>query len=190
MADADREKWDARYRDGAYESRTHPNAWLAECLDRVPVGSALDVACGAGRNALFLAAAGFTVDAIDISSVALARARQTAAARGLAVNWIEHDLDQPLPLTMKYDLITVLRYVNLPLLTALTGRLADGGCLVVEEHLTTTEAVAGPRNPAFRVDAGELAKVAHGLEILHLEEGIVSDPDGARVAVARLLARH
>src|SRR5262245_50965550 len=93
MSAAERDRWDARYRDGAYESRTHATALLAAWLPRLPRGAALDVACGAGRNALYLAAQGFAVTALDISAVALERGRREAGARGLTVEWRCADLD-------------------------------------------------------------------------------------------------
>ena len=81
MSGADRERWDERYRLGAYVEREHPSAWLVSCLSRAPSGRALDVACGAGRNALYLAERGYAVTGIDVSPVALARAAESAAAR-------------------------------------------------------------------------------------------------------------
>ncbi len=92
MSEADRDKWDTRYRQGSYQARTHPTELLAEWLPQLPRGRALDVACGAGRNALYLAEAGYEVEAIDISRVALERLRETARARGLDVTCIETDL--------------------------------------------------------------------------------------------------
>ena len=79
MSNTDREKWNERYTSGAYAARTHPTQLLADWIDQLPRGRALDVACGAGRNALYLAEHGYAVDAVDISSVALDRARAAAA---------------------------------------------------------------------------------------------------------------
>ena len=80
MSDADRERWNARYESGEYAARTHPSALLAAWTGRLPRGRALDVACGRGRNAIHLAANGYAVDAMDISGVALAKARETPRA--------------------------------------------------------------------------------------------------------------
>jgi tellurite methyltransferase len=66
MSKLDRDKWNQRYAEDSYR-KTNPVTLLEDWLPKLPVGRALDVACGAGRNALFLARAGFTVDAIDIS---------------------------------------------------------------------------------------------------------------------------
>ena len=120
MSDSDREKWDERYREGAYTDRTYPTAllsdWLPQLSRGIPPGRALDVACGAGRNALFLAGAGFEVTAIDISEEALARARQSARERGLKINWICADLESGeagvLP-DGPFDLVVMVRYVNM-----------------------------------------------------------------------------
>lgn len=190
MSEADREKWDRRYRDGAYPDRLHPSALLEKWIDQVPVGRALDVACGAGRNALYLASRGFSVDAVDISGAALARARDTARQSGVDVNWLEHDLDLPLALHGRYQLVLNIRYVNLQLVRALTAKLAPGGYLICEQHLVSGADVIGPENPAYRVKNGELLTTAGGLEVIHHEEGLVRDPDGRTAALARLVARR
>lgn len=190
MTDADRAKWDERYREGAYADRPHPSDLLRDWIDRAPSGRALDVACGAGRNALFLAANGFAVDAVDISPEGLARGRRSAAERGLAVHWIEHDLDLPLALPDDYALILVVRFLDLPLIRRLARRLAPGGLLVCEEHLRSEVEVIGPGNPAFRVAPGELREAASGLEVLQYDEGLFDDPDGRRAALARLVAKR
>lgn len=190
MSGADREKWNQRYREGAYEERTHPSAFLESWIERIPPGRALDVACGAGRNALYLAARSFEVDAVDISGQALERARDVAHRSGLSVNWLEHDLDEPLLLDSSYQLILIIRYVNLPLIRRLTANLAPGGYLVCEQHLVTEADVIGPTSPAYRVRSGDLLAVADRLRIHHLEEVVVPDPDGRTAALARLVAQR
>ena len=75
MSTADRNKWDQRYREGAYASRDYPSEFLKQQLLHLKPGKALDLACGAGRNSIFLAQNGFFVDAVDVSSVGLERAR-------------------------------------------------------------------------------------------------------------------
>jgi SAM-dependent methyltransferase len=189
---AERDKWDARYRDGAYENRTHPTALLREWLPRLARGRALDVACGAGRNALFLAANGFAVTALDISSVALERGRRAAAERGLDIEWLCADLDEDPAAALPaggFDLIVWVRYVHRSLLPCLVERLNEGGTLLCEQHLTTTAAVAGPTSSGFRLAPGELARSAPTLSILHSYEGAVVDPDGRAVALAQLVGR-
>jgi len=191
VSTAERDKWDERYRDGAYEHRTHPTALLVEWLPRLRSGAALDVACGAGRNALFLAAQGFAVDALDISPVGLERGRHAAAERGLGVRWLCTDLDEPgdaaVP-TATYDLIVWVRYIHRGLMPHLILRLRPGGTLLCEQHLATDRDVAGPTNPAFRLEPGELLRSATGLHVLHQYEGEKTDPDGRPVILAQLVA--
>ena len=189
MSAVDRRKWDARYRNGAYEARPHPSAFLEECAALLPWrGRALDLACGTGRNALFLAERGLVVDAVDISAVALARGRERAG--DLPIHWLEADLDDGFDSTETYDVIVNIRFVNLRLLHSLVTKLRPGGVLLVEQHLQSSQAVAGPRNPAFRVAAGTLRTLAKSLVVERMEEGLFEDPDGAAAALARLAARR
>ena len=190
MSAAERDKWDARYRDGAYRERTHPTALLADWLPRCPRGRALDVACGAGRNALFLAANGFAVTALDISGVALERGQHAAAGRGLDVEWLQADLDDDPRRTLPagpFDLIVWVRYVQRALLPHVVARLRAGGLLVCEQHIAADATVAGPTNRSFRLAPGELERSANSLELLHSYEGLVVDPDGRTVALAQLV---
>ncbi len=190
MSRADREKWNKRYEDGAYSGRTGPSSLPENWIHRIPPGRALDVACGAGRNALWLAGQGFNVDAIDISAAALARVGEAAATRGLAIRLLEHDLDRPLELEANYQLILMFRYVNSPLLRQLTEYLVPGGWLICEEHMVSDADVIGPQNPAYRVAPGALSAAVAGLDIVFVEEGVVAEPDGRLASLSRLVARR
>ena len=190
MSSADRDKWNKRYREGAYAGRVQPSALLTDWVDKVPVGRAIDVACGAGRNALYLAERGFDVDAVDISGEAIHRARDAGRRLGVSVNWLEQDLDELPDLGSGYQLILVIRYVNLPLLRQLAASLAPGGFLICEQHLVSEEEVIGPANPAYRVKPGDLRSIASRLQIHYLEEALVRDPDGQMAALARLVAQR
>ena len=188
MSAEDRRKWDARYREGAYETRSHPSAFLEQSAERLPRrGRALDLACGAGRNAIFLARRGLEVDAVDISSVALKRARRNAG--NLTINWLEADLEDGFAPTCGYDVIVNIRYVQLELVRTLVPALRPGGVLVVEQHLLSDEVVTGPKNPAFRVAPGTLSRIATDLDVERQEEGVFVEPDGTTAALARLLAQ-
>lgn len=192
MSKADLRKWDERYREGSYAERRHPTALLARYLRELRRGSALDVACGAGRNALALAKAGFDVDAVDISTVALERLRNDARTEGLSVRTFEADLEYGLPELLElrdcYDLILMVRYVNQPVIPALIDRLAEGGVLFCEQHLRTDQDVIGPRNPAYRLEPQTLLDAAHGLRVQHYFEGLIDDPDGRRAALVQIVA--
>ena len=165
MAQTDRQRWDARYREGAYGQRLWPSAYLEQCMPRLtPAQSgarALDVACGRGRNSLYLAQQGFAVEAVDVSSVAIAHGATRALQAGLAINWRCQDLQGGAASWHPqgtFGLIIMFRYVASPLLPILVEHLAPGGHLLVEEHMQWAEAetLSGPSNPAFRVTSTEL----------------------------------
>ena len=188
MSDADRERWNARYEAGEYAARTHPSALLAAWIDRLPRGRALDVACGRGRNAIHLAANGYAVDAMDISDVALARARERADAAGVAVNWIEADLERPDIARDAYDVVVIARFLNRPLIPRLIDALRPGGHIVYDHHYIAPVEVGGPKSRRFRARPNELLERFRTLRVLFYEEGIVAEPDGGRMALARLVA--
>jgi len=184
----DRDKWNQRYAEDS-DRKTNPVTLVSDWLPKIPVGRALDVACGAGRNAILLAQNGFEVDAVDISREGLKRARQTAEERGLSINWIEHDLDESYPFESNYDLIIVMWYVDLGLITRLGKYLAPGAYLVCQEHLVTEQEAIGPTGTNFRVAPGTLREAVSGLDILFYEESLETIPEGGQVASARLVAR-
>lgn len=188
VTESDREKWDRRYAEGVYRARTWPSPFLVERLAELPRGRALDLACGAGRNALRLAEAGYEVEAVDVSGVAIERARATARERGLAVDWRVADLDDFEPPPGRFALITVIRYTNRAMMERLPGGLADGGMLLVEHHLRTAAPVGGPANRAFRLAPNELIDLFQGrLRVLFYDERIAPDQDGQRMALVRFL---
>jgi tellurite methyltransferase len=203
VSQADQDKWNLRYREGAYASRTHPSAFMQEWLPQLRIESAqpraLDVASGAGRNAIYLAQLGWHVDALDISQVALDRIAATPPAIGdekrLPITCTQADLENSsqlpsaLRLSERYDLAVVIRYTNLPLIEQIESALKGGGYLIVELHLQTDADVVGPRNPRFRVAAGALRAAAQRLVIEEYREGRVEEIDGRLAALAQLIAR-
>lgn len=198
MSHIDREKWNRKYREGAYADRLNPSAFLVECLPSLTTDSeprrGVDIACGLGRNALYLARLGWEVDAIDVSEVALDKLAEAATQESIAIKCVAADLGAD-PAAVEraagdpYDLALVIRYANLSLIRLLPGAIRPGGYVMVEKHLVTEADVVGPRDPRFRARPGELEQAATGFEILEYREGVVEDPDGRRVALAQLLGR-
>jgi len=195
MSAEDRAKWEQRYREGAYVSRAEPSVWLRQQALQPRAGArALDVACGLGRNARYLASIGYQVDAVDISQEALQRAQRLEAEHAPPIRWLQQDLDQGLPSALgnNYDLIIMMRYLHLSLLAPLAGRLRTGGLLICEVHLQVDPVleVGGPRHAEFRAQAGTLRAAAEAadLHVLYYHEGLLTDPDGTRVALAQLQA--
>lgn len=189
MTREERDAWNERYANGTYTARSEPTPFLVEWLPRIPVGRALDVATGTGRNALHLAEAGFDVDAVDISEVAVQRGRDEAERRGLDIAWTVGDLDEdPLP-PDAYDVITVIRYRSPSLWPRLRAALAPGGWVIVDHHLRTHLDAAGPRNPAFRLEPGELLDAFADLRVVHYTETIEpGDIQAGEFVIARIVA--
>ena len=188
MSKQDRDKWNQRYAEGSYH-KNNPVTLVEEWLPGLPVGRALDVACGAGRNAILLAQAGYQVDAIDISREGLNLARQNAENLGLSINWIEQDLDQAYRFDTDYDLIIVMWYVNLGLISRLCDCLVPGGYLICQEHLVTDREVIGPTSLKYRVAAGELREAVSGVDVLLYEESIETNTEGGQLASARMVVK-
>lgn len=189
MSDHEKEKWDRRYAAGEYTPRPQPAPLLEDWIDRIPRGRALDVACGAGRNALRLAEAGFDVEAIDISATALEMAAAEAARRGLDIVWRQADLDHLDLGDDSYDLITVIRYRNRALWPRLIAALAPDGWLLAEHHMKSTLPVAGPPSAEFRLDPQELLAESASLRILFYSETLeAADKSEGTYAIQRLVA--
>jgi SAM-dependent methyltransferase len=166
-----------------------PSPWLLRCADLLPdAGRALDVACGRGRHALLLAAAGFEVTALDRDPELLRAVAEAAARRGLAVTTTEMDLEvETADLgEAAFDVVVVFRYLHRPLFPALKRALAPGGLLVYETFTREQAEHGHPKNPAFLLEAGELPRLVAPLDVLRYHEG---ERDGAFVAgsVARKL---
>ena len=196
MSQADRSRWNKRYGEGAYQERTKASAIVQDWVSKPLKNSlALDLASGSGRNALYLSQLGYVVSAVDISNVALDRARRNTKNHKNKIEWFEHDLESGLPPALEnieFDLIIVIRYVDLNLIDELTKHLRPGGKLLIEEHLqwTYSDNIVGPRNSSYRVASGDLRKSASNLEIVKYFEGLITVPDGSLAAVARLLGRR
>jgi SAM-dependent methyltransferase len=166
-----------------------PSEWLLRQGRQLPPGGrALDAACGAGRHALVLAGAGYTVTAIDRDEDAIARLRATASRLGLPVEAQARDLEgDTVDLGDEaFDLIVGFRYLHRPLFPALVRALRPGGLLVYETFTRAhAEACRKPSNPAFLLEPGELARLVAPLEIVDAREGAVDGDHVASVAARK-----
>jgi SAM-dependent methyltransferase len=161
VSTADRERWDARFAAGEAGEPAPPAALGGrETLVLPASGRALDVACGRGAVAVWLAGQGLAVDAVDVSPVGLAAGR--ARPGGDAVRWIEADLDDGLPVAGPYEVVVAQRFRAPALYGALVDVLAPGGLLVVT-------VLAGGDGP-YRAAPGELLAAFGHLEVVHHEE--------------------
>lgn len=196
----DRERWNEKYNDPDFELPDGPMPELERRVETLPDGRALDVATGTGRNAVFLAAHGYDVDAVDVSDAALARARRRADDRGVdGVDWIRADLAEFDLEPGAYDVIAISFFAALEHLPDVKEALAPGGVLVYEHHLRSSEPVdVGPSSDHYRYRSNDLLRACLDLTVLHYEErrrpigsgdGDDDDDDGI-AAVATLVARN
>jgi SAM-dependent methyltransferase len=196
-------EWDARYneRDGARWSG-RPNGRLVAEVTGLSPGRALDVGCGEGADAIWLARSGWTVTAIDISDVALIRARQAAELAGAVVEWVRGDaLQTPFP-AGSFDLVS-MQYPALPKAAgeAAVRKLLDtvrpGGLLLAVYHDLDDEHRAQMKShgvdPADYVDADDLGRLLGGqftIELHAVQPRIDPPPDTPHIADVVLRARR
>jgi len=175
----DSAEWDARYAAADLIWSATPNRWVAAELAELLPGRALDLACGEGRNALWLAARGWRVGAVDFSKVALAKGRQAAQSAGVErIEWVEADLLGYQPEPRGYDAV-IIAYLQVPaderrlVLAQAAAALAAGGVLLVVAHDSTnlTDGVGGPQDPAVLYTAADVRAdlAASGLTIERAE---------------------
>jgi SAM-dependent methyltransferase len=108
-----REDWNERYAQKELVWTAEPNRRFAAEVDGLEPGRALDLACGEGRNAVWLAERGWRVTGVDFSDVALAKAAELAASRGVEAEWVVADVLDYRPEPRAFDLVAVL-YLQLP----------------------------------------------------------------------------
>ena len=170
----------------------HLVAWLERLRDTAPLGPVADLACGRGRHALAAAAAGLRVLAIDRDAAALAALAAASRERGLGVQALRADLETPHGIPVRprsCGAILVFRFLFRPLAAAIAEALAPGGLLLYETFTIDQRSLPqGPRNPAFLLEHGELARLFPTLEVLDGWEGIREGPEPE--AVASLCARR
>ncbi len=159
-----------------------PASWLIDHSHLLPgSGEALDLACGRGRHALWLAAAGLSVTAIDRDGELLHLLRRAASLRDLTVATRAQDIetDDVSLGTSVFDVIVVVHYLHRPLFPALLDALRPGGLLIYETFTRAQAALGRPTNPAFLLDPGELSRLVQPLDMLDAREGFF---DGRHVA--------
>jgi SAM-dependent methyltransferase len=180
-----REDWDRRYAGVENLWSAKPNRFLVAEVEGLTPGRALDLACGEGQNAIWLAGLGWRVDAIDYSPVAIAKARARAERDGVDVTFAEADLVDYVPQPGAYDLVLLL-YLHLSadehrlVLARAATALAPGGTLVLVGHdlLNATEGVGGPSDSSLLYTPDDIAGELPQLEIEKAER-VFRDVAGA-----------
>lgn len=201
-------EWDAKHNLAANEAAAEaPAGILTELWPLLPTGAALDLACGRGRNALFLAEHGRHVTAVDWSGAALGILEERAKALKISVRRIQQ-MDEPKSPTRpgidllqadlasvalpanRYSLIICVRYLQRSLFPQICRALRAGGMLLFETYTKAQlDFSGGPRDPAHLLNNGELKRAFPELEVvfyreLRAEQGIAS------LAARKPLQRH
>jgi tellurite methyltransferase len=181
-------RWDVRYPTEDPELWKRPSRFLVDRIPAIPVGRALDVACGPARNAVFLARRGFVVDGVDNSRAGLTMARRFITEMGTSVNLIFADLDRYAIRPSTYDLVINLFYLNRAIIPDLIRGLKDGGYLIFESFTIDTFRFMPGKERRHYLEPNELLDLVRGMRVLHFSEGTIIEAGMAR-ATARLLAR-
>jgi tellurite methyltransferase len=194
--------WDAKHRLAVEALPSEPASIVRELLPLLPAGPALDIACGTGRHALFLAARGQHVTAVDFSNVALDSLE--ARARGLnapvrrverleragpplhgGLELIQADVERINLPENHYDLILCIQYLHRSLFPQMARALRPDGVLLIETFTRAQlEFSGGPRDPAYLLEIGELREAFPELCVLFYREL------RAGQGIASLLARR
>jgi SAM-dependent methyltransferase len=195
-AGVEREDWNRKHGEAGPLFGVEPNRFLVAEAAELPLGRALDLACGAGRNAVWLAERGWTVTGADFSNVALANARWLADERGVDVEWVQADLRRWEPPAREFDLVAVL-YFQVPAeeRALVHGRAAEavapGGTLLVVGHdlQNLNGGYGGPKDPRVLFTPEDVAGELPGLEVEKAERVLrpVETEDGEVQAIDALV---
>jgi len=181
MSSDDQTRWDRQHSSTA--GADQPSSYLRQILEsdawHIPRGIALDVAAGTGRNAIFLAEMGFTVAGIDISTVAIEKARRRADEKSLEISWLQADLEHIELSTDAYDLIVNFNYLQRSLFPQIRRALRPRGHVIFETYLIDQQAMGHPKNPAYLLDHNELLDHFRSFRVLCYREGKYTDGGGA-----------
>jgi len=197
-----REFWDQRFAAPEYIFGTEPNAFLSAQIERFKRGDhVLDVACGEGRNSVWLASLGCDVTGIDISPLALAKARRLADSQGLKIEYKEADIRDWQWQPARFDAVVCV-FIQFAepsqrtrLFEGIASTLTPGGLLVLQGYTPKQlEYKTGGPPQADRMYTEALLRQAFGnLDILHLREHEETLAEGTkhvgRSALIDLVAR-
>ena len=196
METSERAMWDRRYSGAELVWKADPNRFVVAELRDVRPGRALDVACGEGRNAVWLAEQGWKVTAVDFSSVAIEKGRALAQIRHVAVRWLVEDLAEWQVKPASFDLVLVayvhvVRAERAVLHRAMADAVAPGGTMLVVAHDATnlTEGVGGPQDPErlFRPEDVVADVAGSGLDVVRAGTVTRDVPGAERPAIDALV---
>jgi SAM-dependent methyltransferase len=197
-APIDSSTWDRRYADSRLLWSTEPNRFLVSEVSELEPGHALDVACGEGRNAVWLATLRWRVIGVDFSSVGLEKARVLARSRGVEVEWIAADLKDYKPEPEAFSLVIAF-YLQVAatdrrkILRSVADAIGPGGTFLLVAHDRTNieRGYGGPQDPSVlyapQDDVEDLAPAGLTIERAETVKRPVQTADGERVALDALV---
>lgn len=175
-------KWQARYRN-AQPGHREPDPLIVRVADQLPAGHALDLACGAGRHALYLAARGWRVTAVDGAPAAL----DLFDAPGIDKLCLDLETDlETGPLALTADLAVCVLYLDRPLLFRLAHHSPAVAAVAIVLPMPDDDPAVAPMNPAYLIEPDELHQAFRHWHVLHT--GVRKQPGSRRVT--ELLARR
>ncbi|HET9123530.1 MAG TPA: class I SAM-dependent methyltransferase [Solirubrobacteraceae bacterium] len=199
--EADSAAWDRRYQTSELVWTAEPNRFLVAETAALPPGRALDLACGEGRNAVWLAERGWDVTGVDFSAVGIQKARALAERRGVQGHWVVGDLRSDELRGEAFDLVIIF-YLHVPaaerlqIMRRAARAVAVGGIflLVGHDRSNLEEGCGGPQNPEVLYGAADITEdiAGSGLEIERAErvQRPVSTDEGERTAWDVLVRAH
>jgi 2-polyprenyl-3-methyl-5-hydroxy-6-metoxy-1,4-benzoquinol methylase len=185
MNESDRRRWDRKYAEKEPHADITADPFLLSSLPGIVPGRALDVACGFGDNAIRLAQEGFEVTGLDISEVALERARRRAAEQGVTVRFVCADVDDFEIGDQTYDLITGFYFLHRPAFSRIKKGVKPGGMVVYKTYTADEVRYRPVLNRNYLLEPGELKSVFEDFQLLLYDER-----DNGEECSVRMIARR
>jgi tellurite methyltransferase len=178
--------WNQHFADRDYTDPA-PDPLLIQAADMLLPGRALDLACGAGRHALYLARLGWHVTAVDFSAAAIGRLRAQGAGLEIDARLSDLERDEFAIAANAYELICDFLYLQRNLFPQIREGIHPGGVFVGAIPLFEEGCLATPRNPDFLLQPGELRSLFDGWKVLFYSEA--GGGEGSR-RLAQIIARR
>jgi SAM-dependent methyltransferase len=179
-AASDREQWQMRYRLERFPHGIDPLPFLKQNAHLLPKGRALDVAMGAGRNAVYLAQNGWQVLGIDYSLEGVRQARWLAHRFKVRLDALVADLEHFHLPTDYFDLVVQTYYLQRELLPQIAATVRTGGAVLIETYTQKQREYQPERDPAHLLEPGELLQALFDFRIAHHFEGVIVQNDRPR----------
>jgi SAM-dependent methyltransferase len=185
-SEEDRRQWNALFNTKTYVFGKEPARFLSDHIQLLPVGHALDIAMAEGRNSVYLAKKGFSVDGVDYSEVAIRKAKLLARENKATINTINADLNTYTIKPESYEVIVDIQYLQRSLIPQIKRGLRHGGVVVFENYTVDqlNNALGQSLRRDYLLNRGELKELFKDFEIL-----VYSETNDGKDAVASLIAR-